>query len=210
MISLPVYLLAAMTLIVTPGPDFIYVLSRGIADGKRSGIISAAGVAAGILVHTTTTALGLAVLVQTSAAALWALKLIGGVYLIYLGVHLLRDKTLFDLPETGRDFDLRQCFVQGFLSNVLNPKVALFFVAFLPQFVSENSAHDSARYSLHIVGLGLIYAALTISFLALLGMFAGGIGAWLNRQRRAAGSIRAGAGIVLVLLGLRLMVPERA
>lgn len=203
--SLPVYLLAAMTLIITPGPDFIYVLSRGIADGKRSGLISAAGVAAGILVHTTTTALGLAVLVQTSVVAFWALKLIGGVYLIYLGVHLLRDKTLFDLPETGRDFDLRQCFVQGFLSNVLNPKVALFFVAFLPQFVSENSA----RYSLHIAGLGLIYAVLTISFLAILGIFAGGIGAWFNRQRRAAGHIRTGAGIVLVLLGLRLMVPER-
>lgn len=101
---------------------------------------------------------------------------------------------------------MRKCFVQGFISNVLNPKVALFFVAFLPQFVNK----DSLNHSLHMIGLGLLFALMTIAFLMILGLFAGSIGFWLRERKQLAGKITAGPGAVLILLGLRLIVPQKS
>ena len=203
--SLPLFIIASMALIVTPGPDIIYVLSRGIADGRIGGIISALGVTSGIFVHTLAASLGLAVLLQTSVIAFWVLKLAGGVYLIYLGIQVIKNKNAFDFEITGNGINLKKCFAQGFLSNVLNPKVALFFVAFLPQFVNINSPN----YSTHMIGLGLIFALMTIAFLSILGIFAGLIGAWLKSKKSAAGKVRWVSGLVLMLLGVRLLVSQR-
>jgi threonine/homoserine/homoserine lactone efflux protein len=204
--SLPLYIIAALALIVTPGPDVIYVLSRGIADGRAGGLMGALGVTCGIFIHTLATTLGLAVLLQTSALGFWILKLAGGAYLVYLGIQMIRNKRAFDLEISGNGINLKKCFAQGFLSNVLNPKVALFFVAFLPQFVNLNNPH----YSIHMIGLGLIYAVLTIGFLSVLGTFAGLIGAWLKSRRSLAGNIRWVPGLVLMLLGVRLLVSQRS
>jgi threonine/homoserine/homoserine lactone efflux protein len=203
--SLPLYISAALALIVTPGPDVIYVLSRGIADGRAGGLMGALGVTCGILIHTLAASLGLAVLLQTSALGFWILKLAGGVYLVYLGIQVIRDKKAFDLEVGGNGLNLRKCFVQGFLSNLLNPKVALFFVAFLPQFVDLNSPHHST----HMIGLGLIYALMTIAFLSILGIFAGLIGAWLKSKKSLAGKVRWVPGLVLIALGVRLLVSQR-
>lgn len=164
--SLTLFLFASTGLIITPGPDIIYVLSRGIADGKRSGLMSAIGVTSGILVH-------------TLAAAL-------------------------EINGLQKKFNIKKCFIQGFLSNVLNPKVALFFVAFLPQFVGE----DSMNHGFSMIGLGLIFALMTIIFLSILGLFAGSIGSWLKEKKNIAGKIRIGSGTVLILLGLRLITPQ--
>ena len=199
------YIIAALALIVTPGPDVIYVLSRGIADGRAGGLMGALGVTCGILTHTLAASLGLAVLLQTSVVAFWILKLAGGVYLIYLGIQMIKNKKAFDLEVSRERINLKKCFAQGFLSNVLNPKVALFFVAFLPQFVNLNNPH----YSVHMIGLGLIYAVMTIAFLSVLGIFAGLIGAWLKSRRAVAGNIRWVPGLVLILLGARLLVSHR-
>ena len=203
--SLPLFIIASMALIVTPGPDIIYVLSRGIADGRIGGIISALGVTSGIFVHTLAAALGLAVLLQTSVIAFWILKFAGGIYLVYLGIQVIKNKSAFDLEIIGNGIKLKKCFVQGFLSNVLNPKVALFFVAFLPQFVNINSPD----YSTHMIGLGLIFALMTIAFLSVLGIFAGLIGAWLKSKKSVAGKVRWVSGLVLMLLGVRLLVSQR-
>jgi len=198
-------LLALTGLIITPGPDIIYVLSRGIADGKRSGAISAIGVTSGILVHTLAAVLGLAVLLKTSTYAFWMIKTTGGIYLISLAYQIIKNKAALEISGLQKKFDMKKCFIQGFLSNVLNPKVALFFVAFLPQFVSE----DSLNRGFNMIGLGLIFALMTIIFLLILGLFAGGIGSWLKEKKNIAGKIRIGSGTVLILLGLRLIVPQK-
>ncbi|MCF8107343.1 MAG: LysE family transporter, partial [Desulfohalobiaceae bacterium] len=101
--------------------------------------------------------------------------------------------------------DLKKCFAQGFLCNVLNPKVAVFFLAFLPQFARMDSPH----HSLYMIGLGLIYYLLSIMFMVTLGLFSGWIGIWLSRRTTIAGKIRLGSGTVLMLLGLSLLVPQR-
>ena len=204
--SLPLYIIAALALIVTPGPDIIYVLSRGIADGRAGGLVSALGVTCGICTHTLAASLGLAVLLQTSVIGFWILKVAGGMYLVYLGIQVIKNKKAFDLEVSREGINLRKCFAQGFLSNVLNPKVALFFVAFLPQFVDLNSPH----YSTHMIGLGLIYAVMTIAFLSILGNFAGLIGAWLKSRRSLAGNVRWVPGLILMLLGVRLLVSQRS
>ena len=203
--SLTLFIFASMVLIVTPGPDIIYVLTRGIADGKWSGMMSATGVTTGILIHTMAAALGLAVLLKTSAYAFWTLKVAGGIYLMYLGYQLIKNKKAFEIAGFENSFDMKKCFIQGFLSNVLNPKVALFFVAFLPQFVSE----DSSNHSISMIGFGLIFALMTIIFLMILGLFAGSIGSWLKVRKKAAGKIRIGSGTALMLLGLRLIISQK-
>jgi threonine/homoserine/homoserine lactone efflux protein len=203
--SLPLFLIASIALIITPGPDIIYVLTRGISDGKRAGLLSAIGVTLGILFHTITSSLGLALLLKTSVYAFWALKIIGGSYLVYLGFQVLKNKNAFVLNVCQKNFDNKKCLMQGLLTNVLNPKVALFFVAFLPQFVNmENQNHN-----IYMIFLGLIYALMTIVCLAILGFFAGSIGTWLQKRKRIAGKIRLGSGTILILLGVRLLVPQK-
>lgn len=202
--SFTFFLIASTALIITPGPDSIYVLTRGIAEGKLPGVISAIGVTSGILVHTVAAALGIAVLLKTSTYAFWVLKACGGIYLIYLGCQMIKTRNSFDISELRTKTDIKKCFIQGFISNVLNPKVALFFVAFLPQFVDMNSSD----HSLNMIALGLIFALMTVIFLVTVGVFAGTIGKWLNRKKHIAGKIRFGSGTFLLLLGLDLMIPR--
>ena len=202
--SLPLFIIASAVLIVTPGPDLMYVLTRGISGGKQSGVVSAIGVTAGILVHTLAAALGLAVLLKTSAIGFLLVKTVGGVYLIYLGYQMVRSRGVVDLSGVGAGIDAKKCFLQGFLSNVLNPKVALFFVTFLPQFVSL----ESNNHSLYMAGLGLLFASMTVVFLMFLGLFAGQIGTWLQQKKQVASLINTGAGSALVFLGLCLLKPQ--
>jgi threonine/homoserine/homoserine lactone efflux protein len=199
------FIVASLALIFTPGPDMIYVLTRGMAQGRLAGAISGVGVTAGILVHTLAASLGLAVLLQTSLFAFWALKIAGGCYLIYVGVQLIRHRSAFAVAHDGARLRLRTCFMQGFLSNVLNPKIALFFVSFLPQFVAADDPHRSAR----MIGLGLVFAAMGVTFLVLLGLFAGTVGAWLHRRPRIGDGVRLSSGGIMMLLGVRLLVPQR-
>ena len=203
--QLPLFIAASIALIITPGPDIIYVLTRGIADGRRAGVMSAIGVTFGILFHTLAASLGLALLLQTSVYAFWALKIIGGIYLIYLGIQIIKNKKGYEIKEFNHHFDTKKCLIQGFLSNVLNPKVALFFVAFLPQFVSV----DVQDNSIYLIILGLIFALMTVVFLTILGLFSGVIGTWLQERRKAAGRIRIGSGVIIMVLGFRLLISQK-
>jgi threonine/homoserine/homoserine lactone efflux protein len=203
--SLPLFITACIALIITPGPDVLYVLTRGIADGRWAGVMSAAGITSGILVHTLAVSLGLAVLLKTSTYAFWALKIGGGLYIITLGWQMLKNTEALTLGGLQQTFGLKKCFLQGLLCNVLNPKVALFFVAFLPQFARM----DSPRHSLYLIGLGLIYYLLSFIIMVSFGFFSGTIGIWLNEFKQVAGKIRFASGTVLVLLGLSLLVPQR-
>ena len=196
---------ASWILIITPGPDMIYVITRGISQGRKAGVISAVGVTLGILVHTIFAAFGLAIILRTSALAFLAVKFSGAGYLIYLGVKTFKNKSDFTFDNYRQKVGIRTIFVQGILSNVLNPKIALFFLAFLPQFV--NPEHGSA--SIQMVYLGLTFALFGIVFLVLLGYFSGGIGSWLSNKQNYAEKIRWFTGSILIALGLRLVFMER-
>ncbi|WP_205427805.1 LysE family translocator [Halorussus sp. MSC15.2] len=151
------FVTAAMALVLTPGPDTVFVLTQGVSEGRRGGLASALGVSTGVLVHTTAATLGLAALLRASALAYAAVKYAGAAYLLYLGAKTLRRGDELDFSDAGSDEtasaagatgatnvaspasgpDLRSGFLRGVTVNVLNPKVALFFLAFLPQFVGS-------------------------------------------------------------------------
>ena len=199
------FFLASWVLILSPGPDMIYVMTRGLSQGRVAGVFSAVGVTLGLLVHTIFAALGLAVLLQSSALAFSIVKYIGAAYLIYLGIKALKDKSAFSLAKDNAPLNFRTIFLQGMLSNLFNPKIALFFLAFLPQFVNPEIGHMSFQMLL----LGIMFAACGFLFLSTLGYFSGRIGSWLFSRPGLAEKIRWLTGGVLLGLGLRLAFVRR-
>ncbi|HSO11729.1 MAG TPA: LysE family translocator [Anaerolineales bacterium] len=189
-------------LILAPGPDMLYVITRGMAHGRRAGIVSALGVVCGILVHTTAAAFGLTLLLKASTPAFLTVKYLGAAYLIHLGFKAWQAKNSFHLQTSS--VNSRSLFWQGTLSNVLNPKIAIFFLAFLPQFVDQGGG----RVALQMVILGLTFALFGLCFLVVVGYFAGSVGAWLTNQPRCTNLLRWLTGGVLVGLGTRLALSE--
>jgi threonine/homoserine/homoserine lactone efflux protein len=192
-------------LIVAPGPDMLYVISRGVTQGRTAGVLSAIGVICGILVHTVAAALGLTLILQTSAIAFLTVKYLGAAYLIYLGIKAWREKSTFHLQTTNAPISLRKIFWQGVLSNVLNPKIAIFFLAFLPQFVEKGSAH----VTLQMVALGLTFAFFGLCFLLVVGYSSGTIGGWLGRRPHFTQLLQRLAAGILIGLGIRLALTDR-
>jgi len=192
-------------LIIAPGPDMFYVITRGMAHGRKAGILSAIGVICGILIHTTAAALGITLIFQTSAFAFLVVKYLGAIYLIYLGVKTWRDKSTFSLQASTSIVSSRSLFWQGVLSNVLNPKIAVFFLAFLPQFVDKGSS----QIPLQMAILGLTFACFGLCFLVIVGYSAGAIGGWLTRRPSYAGLMQRLTGGILIGLGARLAFTER-
>ena len=149
------YVLSGFLLNITPGPDTLYIVGRSSTQW-RAGAFAALGIGAGTLVHISAAALGLSAILAASATAFAAVKIIGALYLLYVGISLIRSAGMSQSSSRGavvRPASIRGIFVQGFLTNVLNPKVALFFLAFLPQFV----AADAASKPLAFLFLGVIF-----------------------------------------------------
>jgi threonine/homoserine/homoserine lactone efflux protein len=199
--SLALFFGLSWLLIITPGPDLIYVLTRGISNGRKAGLISAVGVTLGILVHTIFAALGLSLILKTSAFAFFIVKVIGAGYLIYIGFKSLLNKSNFTVDKCN-NLSSRKIFTQGLISNTLNPKVALFFIAFLPQFISVSGQNNSTV--IPFVILGLIFAFCTLIFLGTLGYFAGAIGQHIAKRDSIARWIKNISGSILIILGIRL------
>jgi threonine/homoserine/homoserine lactone efflux protein len=196
---------ASWILIITPGPDMIYVITRGVSLGRKAGVVSALGVTLGILVHTFFAAFGLAVILQTSALAFFIVKHVGAAYLIYIGIQSFRDQSGFVLNKNANRASLRSVFIQGVFSNVLNPKVALFFLAFLPQFVRAENGNPAFQMCF----LGITFALFGVVFLLFLGYFSGNMGKWLSQKQGFTKKIKWFTGSVLIALGLRLAFMER-
>src|SRR5205807_4272319 len=134
------FLAAGILLNLTPGPDTLYILGRSVAQGREAGVASALGICVGSIFHSCAAALGLSAILATSAVAFAAIKLLGGAYLIFLGIKMLLDRRRqLTLPSNFRRRTTIAAFRQGVFTNVLNPKVALFFLAFLPQFIDPAS-----------------------------------------------------------------------
>ena len=192
-------------LIIAPGPDMLYVITRGVTQGRKAGMLSAVGVICGILVHTTAAAFGLTLILQTSASAFLIVKYLGAIYLIYLGIKAWHDQSSFNVQTSDSRISFHRVFWQGVLSNVLNPKIAIFFLAFLPQFVDKGSPD----VTLQMVILGLTFACFGLCFLLAVGYSSGTIGGWLTRRPHYAKFLQRFASGILIALGVRLALTER-
>ncbi|WP_158934052.1 LysE family translocator [Burkholderia sp. S171] len=203
------FIVAVMLLSVTPGPDTAYIVGRSVAQGRGAGVVSALGIALGCIVHTLACAFGLTALLAASVTAFTVVKFAGAIYLIYLGVRLIfakpaAAKTRNEQSEATRvraaPKSLQQLFTQGFVTNVLNPKVVLFFVSFIPQFVAVDSAHKTLAF----LALGFVFVLVSTFWNTFVAWIAGSVTKrfsgkpsvklWLDR---VVGSAFVGLGIKL-------------
>ncbi len=203
--NLGLFITMSWILIITPGPDIIYVVTRGMSLGRKAGLYSAFGVTLGLLVHTTFAALGLSIILKTSGMVFQIIKYLGAGYLIFLGVRAIIERNKLTIKNKINNINKSRIFLQGLLSNVFNPKVALFFLAFLPQFVqSENTGN-----AISMVILGLLFTVFGFIFLCTVGYFSGYIGAQLLKKPNIARYLQHISGLVMISLGLRLALLKK-
>jgi threonine/homoserine/homoserine lactone efflux protein len=202
-----VFLTASLVLAATPGPGMLYVLSRTLAGGRREGILSSLGTFLGGMVHVVAAAAGLSVVLATSAVAFSIVKFTGAAYLIYLGVRMvLRAKEDLSVAQVG-DPEVRQTgspFLQGVFTEILNPKTALFFLAFIPQFVSRNGSHAFMGFLV----LGLISVTLNTTGDLVAVMLAAPLQKLFTRSARAQINQRRASGLVMIALGAYVAVSD--
>ena len=195
------FLLSGILLNLTPGPDTAYILGRSIAQGRSAGIASAFGIMVGSIFHTCAAAFGLSALLAASAWAFTGIKLAGGAYLLFLGVTMLWEgREQLRLPATFRRQSAASAFRQGILTNILNPKVALFFLAFLPQFIDRASPAKVPAFIL----LGLTFVTTGTIWCLILAWCAGSFSAQLRKNRAIGRWLNRAVGSLLVFLGIRL------
>jgi threonine/homoserine/homoserine lactone efflux protein len=200
------FVFASLVLIATPGQDMILVMSRSMTQGSAAGVATAAGVSMGLVGHTALATLGLGAILRTSEVLFLLLKLIGAAYLVYLGFQLLRNKRHELVVQAGATRSLQRLFFEGALSNMSNPKIAVFYFAFLPQFVLPGATHPT----LSVFVLGLAFAALTFLVKGPVGLGAGLLSAWLRCRPMALAWLFRTSGAVLIALGLKLAFERRA
>ncbi len=200
------FIVASVAVIATPGQDMILVMSRSIAQGARAGVVSALGVSVGLVGHTLLAALGLGAVLRASQWLFTGIKLVGAAYLIYLGVQLLRSKAHEIAIHAQEARSLTRVFFDGAISNLMNPKIAIFYFAFLPQFVLPTAAHPT----LTILALGLTFAALTFVMKAPVGLGAGYLSGWLRARPGVLKWIHRACGSIMIGLGVRLALERRA
>jgi len=198
------FLIAAMMLTLAPGPDNIYVLTRGIAQGKQAGLVAALGFSSGLFFHTLLAVLGFAAIMKAYPAAYHALQYAGAAYLVYLGVRTLRAASAMSLDARMTPISLSRIYWQSVIANILNPKVTLFFIAFLPQFVNEQAGHVAWQMLL----LALVFILQALAIFSTIAFFSGIVGAYFQRQARAALYLNRLAGCAFVGLGIRIALPE--
>lgn len=192
------FIASALLLLITPGPAVLYIIARAVEQGRLAGLVSVLGIQSGTLVHVTAAALGLSAILVTSALAFNLVKYLGAAYLIYLGIRKLLDKetghTKIALPKQS----LGQIYRQGVIVNTLNPKTALFFFAFLPQFIDPNRGNPA----LQILLLGLTFIGLALLSDGSYAMLAGTFGGWLQARRGLTQASKYFSGGVYITLGL--------
>jgi threonine/homoserine/homoserine lactone efflux protein len=203
--TLALFAVAALALIVVPGPAVLYIVAQSVDRGRVAGLVSALGVAVGGLAHVTAAAVGLSALLVSSATAFTVVKLAGAAYLIGLGLVTLFRRTKREDVEVPPERRLRRIFAQGIVVNVLNPKTALFFLAFLPQFVDP----DRGTVALQFVVLGLTFVLLAVLSDALWALAAGTASERLRASRRFLAVRRYVSGSVFVGLGALTAAAKR-
>jgi len=196
--SMLLFSVSAFVLIVVPGPAVFYVVARSVAQGPMAGVVSALGIGLGATVHVAAAALGVSAVIMASATAFTMLKIAGALYLIYLGVRALRERGQ-DEPATAlKRHGMARVFVDGLVVNIFNPKVALFFVAFLPQFVEPGVGSVSQQ----MVVLGGVFVIIGVVSDGVYALVAGGLALRIRASERAAQIRRWFSGGVYIALGV--------
>jgi len=193
------FIAASVLITFAPGPDNLAIIGLGLSRGRKAGMGFALGCALGCLTHTTWATLGVAAVIAASPVAFQVMKMAGATYLFYLGIKALRSGgSTVKQGETGED-EAKEFIRRGFIANSLNPKVALFFLAFLPQFVNQ-----SGSVAVQMALLGLTFTMLTIFIFVTLGHFSGQIGGWLRGRKRFSVWMDRATGCLFIGLGLKL------
>jgi threonine/homoserine/homoserine lactone efflux protein len=199
------FLLASVALTLAPGPDNTFIVAQGVARGRRAAVTTALGMVSGISVHTTAAALGISALLYSSAWAFTVLKFAGAAYLLFLAFKSLKEQSLILRREEGAAPGGFAMYRRGFIMNVLNPKVALFFLAFLPQFVNANAGHAAVQMLL----LGAVFMAQAAVLFSVIGWLSGSVGALVLQRPHIAryfGWLTAG---IFASLGVKLALAHQ-
>ena len=212
-VHFPFFVVAVLLLNVTPGPDTAYIIGRSVAQGRGAGLMSALGICTGCCVHSIACAFGLTALLAASATAFTVIKFAGALYLIHLGVRLAfaspakaqaaQSESAQDAVKTARP--LKQLYLQGFWTNVLNPKVVLFFVSFFPQFVSSDTQHKALAF----LTLGGVFVAMSVVWCVFLVWVASSITRGLGGKPVVKKWLDRVVGSAFVGLGLKLATAHR-
>jgi threonine/homoserine/homoserine lactone efflux protein len=202
--ALLIFVSAAALLLAIPGPAVFYIVGRSIGHSRNAGLASALGIGVGTLIHTAAAAVGLSALLVSSATAFSIVKYLGAAYLIYIGVQKLRRDESFDAPPDAPRTTLTRVFAQGIVVNVLNPKTALFFFAFLPQFIEQARGHVATQ----ILSLGVLFACMGTASDCLWAIFSGSVAGrlrnnqrWMRNERSVSSGILISLAVATALAG---------
>jgi threonine/homoserine/homoserine lactone efflux protein len=199
------FVLASFALLIAPGPNVVFIITQAITHGRKAGLMCMLGGISGVLVITVLVALGLASLLAASELAFNIVKWAGAAYLIYMGVRTLLDRNAIQFEQQAGAYNGRRLFRQGMITSMLNPKLAVFFVAFLPQFVNP----EAGNVTLQLLALGGTFAAIGVLSDGAYAMLAGTFGEWLRRQPVTARVLSWVAGCTFIVLGARLAFERR-
>lgn len=201
-VNYEMYITSCIILCLIPGTDTMFILGQSIANDRKTGIFSALGICSGVLVHTTLVTLGLSVILKNSPLAFNAVKVMGAVYLLYMGVKSVRTKESVLADDLNHSKGtLKKAYIQGMITDVLNPKVALFFLAFLPQFVNPESSYGAISFAI----LGLTSFVCSIIWCIALSLFASLVAGFLKKRKGFSNVMNKVSGSIFILLGLNLL-----
>ena len=197
---------AAFLLCLAPGPDNIYVLTQGMTKSKKAAIITTLGLCSGLIIHTSAAALGISVIFKTSELAFNIVKYAGAAYLLYIGYQAFKYRNLpLDLNVENSSSQLKKLFVKGFIMNILNPKVSIFFLAFLPQFVNT----QTGNVPMQMITLGIIFMIMTVIVFSSIGIAANVLSSRLQSNPKIVKYMNIMTSTVLVGLGIKLALSQR-
>ncbi|MDC7219969.1 MAG: LysE family translocator [Spirochaetales bacterium] len=198
------FLITALVVVLIPGTGVIYTVSNGLSGGKRESLLAALGCTLGIIPHLAAGILGISALLHTSARIFQIVKIIGVLYLVYLGVDLIRNRNLIQLDEEKGKGQALKIIGKGILLNLLNPKLTLFFLSFLPQFLTDSPL----SYSVQMIGLSLIFMVMTLVVFILYGVLANSFKQFLLGSEKVMQRIQQSFGVILIGFAAKLAVSE--
>jgi threonine/homoserine/homoserine lactone efflux protein len=200
------FVAASALLAIAPGPDVIYVLTRAISQGRKAGLAAALGFASGCVFHTVLAAAGVAALIRSSELAFDLVRYAGAAYLVWIGIQALRHRSAFSIEGASDAKALLTIYKQSVIGNMLNPKVTLFFLAFLPQFVDAQAGNVGLQMAI----LGGVFMLVTIAVFGAVAIFAAMIGDWIRRKPAIGERLNVFAGMTFIALGIRVALPDVA
>ncbi len=203
--SLAIFIAASLVLVLMPGPNTLYVMTRGITQGRRAALISAFGASSGDLLYALSAALGLAFILQQSVILYSIIKICGALYMLFIGIQLMQNnKTVIGDIEPAKQEECKNLFVKGFLTSALNPKTAIFFVSFFPQFIDANS--EFAAFTMLLYGFTFFLLGLIV--LILYAQASSFVRQWLMSKQKVEQYFRWLTGGLFIGLGIKLMIPD--